>query len=227
MPISFSDLGLFADIVGAILLYFFGISPQLNRDGSVMLSAGTSRTEKIKARRYDLFARLGMGLVFFGFILQWIGDHNTEPVANVSLLAIALVATSVFVLVVLLLVTRRLIKARVALVAQYVPQFRQDQASFNRDHLWQFEATNHTRKRLQDVDLCFSREVTQVDILRPGVGSESKTKLQTVALGALGPDEKVIIRVWNLGSGPGSAEDVYLAIGKKVIRPRLLPSLDF
>ena len=205
MPISFSDLGLFADMVGAILLYLFGISPQLSRDGSVMLSAGTSRTEKIKAQRYELFARLGMILVFFGFILQWIGDHNTEPVAATSFSTIVYVVGGVVVMVLLWLIMRWLLKRKIALVAQYIPQFKNDQVSFNMDHLWQFEVTNYTRKRLQGVDFCLPYKVTKIDVLRPGIGSESKTDLQTVALDALGPDEKVIIRVWNLGSGPGSA----------------------
>lgn len=51
MPVSFSDFGLFADIVGAILLYLFGLPPQLDREGTILLSAGTSNAEKKRAKR--------------------------------------------------------------------------------------------------------------------------------------------------------------------------------
>lgn len=69
-----NSIGLIFDIVGVILIFIFGISPSIDRSGSVSLSLGTDEKEKQKANVYDRYSRAGLILVVVGFTLQLIGN---------------------------------------------------------------------------------------------------------------------------------------------------------
>ena len=65
------SLGLFLDIIGAMLLFFFGLPPKIDRDGSInIITEQIDEGEKKKAEKYDLIGRSGLILLILGFALQ-------------------------------------------------------------------------------------------------------------------------------------------------------------
>jgi hypothetical protein len=66
-----NSLGLFCDIAGVVLLYFFGLPAHVSRSGhGAILQEQEDLAEKARARRYDFWARFGFGLLVIGFALQ-------------------------------------------------------------------------------------------------------------------------------------------------------------
>ncbi len=73
---NINSLGLILDIFGAILIFLFGISPNISREGHINLILEQEDTsEKEKAKKYDSYSRIGMYLLIAGFILQLISNH--------------------------------------------------------------------------------------------------------------------------------------------------------
>lgn len=71
---TMTSLGLFLDVVGAVLIFFFGVPTGLNKDGSVGWEVEDSKEQRIKAAKYDCVARVGLVLLILGFILQLLGS---------------------------------------------------------------------------------------------------------------------------------------------------------
>lgn len=70
-----NNLGLFLDIIGAILIAFYGIPPKVDREGTVLLAVKKGKKEELKkAKKYDFISGLGFALLIFGFILQIISN---------------------------------------------------------------------------------------------------------------------------------------------------------
>ena len=66
-----NSIGLVLGMIGVVLLFFYGISPMIDSDGTVFLAAEQEdENEKKKAKKYNCFSRLGLILIFIGFILQ-------------------------------------------------------------------------------------------------------------------------------------------------------------
>lgn len=74
---TITNLGLFFDIVGATLMFFFGVPSGLSKDGSVGWEAEDSNEQRIKAAKFDCVARIGLTLLILGFILQLIGSISS------------------------------------------------------------------------------------------------------------------------------------------------------
>lgn len=79
MAISIADwinsLGLLMDIVGAVLLWKYGLPEALSREGhSCLILEQVDETEKAKAASYDRWSRAGLGLLIAGFALQLISN---------------------------------------------------------------------------------------------------------------------------------------------------------
>ena len=75
MSTYISSAGLVLDIIGAVLIWRFGLPPSVRREGhSYLLLEGTDEAEKAKAARYDRYGQIGIGLLITGFLLQLVGN---------------------------------------------------------------------------------------------------------------------------------------------------------
>jgi hypothetical protein len=82
MPISntINSAGLIFDILGAGILWRFGLPPSINRDGHITITCQqTNEQEKDKAGLYDFLSHLGLFLVALGFVFQLISNFITAP----------------------------------------------------------------------------------------------------------------------------------------------------
>ena len=63
--------GLSCDVLGALLVLFFGLPPNVSRGGVIGLAIEREDPiEAAKAVRYEHFGRFGGGLIILGFVLQ-------------------------------------------------------------------------------------------------------------------------------------------------------------
>lgn len=70
-----NSAGLVCDIVGAVLLWLYGLSEQIDRTGATTFATEDVDTEApARAKRYDKYARLGLALLVIGFVLQLISN---------------------------------------------------------------------------------------------------------------------------------------------------------
>jgi len=64
-------VGLGLDVIGVVLIFIFALPADVRRGGaSFLMLDGEDADEKRKAKRYDLWARLGLILLVSGFLLQ-------------------------------------------------------------------------------------------------------------------------------------------------------------
>lgn len=71
-----SGVGLVCDVIGAVPIRLCGLPPPVSRTGAVyLILERCDEAEKARAGRYDRYARLGIGLLVFGFLLQLVADH--------------------------------------------------------------------------------------------------------------------------------------------------------
>jgi hypothetical protein len=70
-----SCAGLILDIVGACLIWHFGLPKNVDRNGNVyMILEQQDASEIAKAKRYDRISLLGLCLLISGFVLQLLGN---------------------------------------------------------------------------------------------------------------------------------------------------------
>jgi hypothetical protein len=70
-----NSIGLISDIIGAGLLWRYGLPAPISRGGVIhLILEQVDEAEKAKAMRYDRLSLLGMALLVFGFLLQLISD---------------------------------------------------------------------------------------------------------------------------------------------------------
>ncbi len=71
-----NSLGLFLDIVGAALIFKYGLPEDIKRDGSMDMSYEETDKNQIKLGRiYDIRSAIGFTLLIVGFILQIISNY--------------------------------------------------------------------------------------------------------------------------------------------------------
>jgi hypothetical protein len=69
-------VGLVFDICGVVFVFKYGLPEPLSREGSIyLILEQTDEAEKAKARKYDIWARVGLWLLLIGFILQLFGNY--------------------------------------------------------------------------------------------------------------------------------------------------------
>ena len=69
-----SLIGLFIDIVGAVILFKFGLPSEVNKNGGVPYVADEPDPEQVeKLKRYPRFAKFGIVLLIAGFFFQFLG----------------------------------------------------------------------------------------------------------------------------------------------------------
>jgi hypothetical protein len=70
-----NSAGLILDIVGAVLVWRYGLPEAISRTGaSPLILEETDEGEIAKAMRYDRIAQLGIGLLIAGFGLQLVSN---------------------------------------------------------------------------------------------------------------------------------------------------------
>lgn len=75
LAVIVNSTGLVLDIVGATLLWKYGLPENVSRDGSdAITSEGTNHQEIAKAKRYDTLGNIGMALLALGFGLQLVSN---------------------------------------------------------------------------------------------------------------------------------------------------------
>lgn len=66
-----NSIGLVLGMIGVGLVFFYGISPMIDSDGAVfMIAEHEDENEKKRAKKYNCLSRLGLILIFIGFVLQ-------------------------------------------------------------------------------------------------------------------------------------------------------------
>ena len=65
-----NTVGLALDIVGVVLLFRFGLPPDVRRGGANFFTWGIDNDEARTASRYDKISWSALGLIVFGFALQ-------------------------------------------------------------------------------------------------------------------------------------------------------------
>lgn len=68
-------VGLTLDIIGVLMLFKYGLPPELNRDGAIFLVCEENDEEQIrKAKRYDKYSYSALTLLVIGFLLQLLAN---------------------------------------------------------------------------------------------------------------------------------------------------------
>jgi hypothetical protein len=74
-----NSAGLILDIIGAGLLWKFGLPAEITRSGATFLTTeGRDQSEVARARHYDQASSWGFGLLVVGFALQ-LGSNFLAP----------------------------------------------------------------------------------------------------------------------------------------------------
>lgn len=71
-----NDIGLFLDIIGAVLLFKFGLPASVDREGHIHIITEQFDEEEIKKGKfYERWGKIGLGLLILGFIFQLVSNH--------------------------------------------------------------------------------------------------------------------------------------------------------
>ncbi len=74
MASTINSLGLGLDIIGALLLFKYGLPAKIDPEGHRHLSLGVDQAELARAKRYQAFSRFAALLLFLGFVLQLVSN---------------------------------------------------------------------------------------------------------------------------------------------------------
>ncbi len=71
-----NSLGLFLDIVGALLLIKFGIPPKIDREGHQhLILEQVDESEIARAKTFDRWSTFAISLIVAGFVLQLVSNY--------------------------------------------------------------------------------------------------------------------------------------------------------
>ncbi len=80
-------LGLLSGFAGALLLFCYGVPPDMNRGGLHKLRLANDEEMEHRVKRYTILNRLGMALIAVAFLLQFGVSRPTEPKVTVSIMS--------------------------------------------------------------------------------------------------------------------------------------------
>lgn len=70
-----NSFGLILDIIGAILIFKYGIPEKISRKGEIFFTGNEEdEDEKLVAKKYDYYSRIGLILIIIGFSLQLLSN---------------------------------------------------------------------------------------------------------------------------------------------------------
>jgi hypothetical protein len=70
-----SSFGLILDIVGALIIFHYGLPQNIDRSGKVyIVTSEVDETEKSQANFFDRMSLFGISLLVLGFIMQGAGN---------------------------------------------------------------------------------------------------------------------------------------------------------
>ena len=76
MAITLNTLGLILDIIGVIILFKFGLPADVSKEGHIgMAFQGTNTDDIKKYKKFDIWSRIGLGLLILGFLLQIVSNY--------------------------------------------------------------------------------------------------------------------------------------------------------
>lgn len=68
-----SPIGLIFDVIGAILVYRYGLPEEISRTGAITrVLDQENELETVKAKKYDKYSKCGFYLLILGFLLQFV-----------------------------------------------------------------------------------------------------------------------------------------------------------
>jgi hypothetical protein len=71
----FGPIGLILDIIGAYLIFKYGLPEELSRTGATFIVTEEENADEIvKAKKYDKLSKLGFRLLIVGFLFQLISS---------------------------------------------------------------------------------------------------------------------------------------------------------
>lgn len=228
LKIIISIIGLTLDSIGAVFIFFFGIPPNLDRKGTILLALeGEDREEKNKARKYDFLSHTGLMLFFLGFILQIFSNFARGNV-GVDKLKTFFLLLSVGVLVVfsiawiIFIVWRIFLKMQVTFRGQYCSII--EKGNNGQTHFWKFKIRNEGEGRI-NFEFCLPGNVEYWEVVQSKRDIQKCENKQKIDIKELDPNDYLEVRVWNMGTGGG--KNTYLCFnGKKIIYPKIYPFLD-
>jgi hypothetical protein len=72
---TLDSFGLFLDIVGALLIFKYGLPKSISREGHIsIILEQEDEQEKKKAKFYDQRARMGLVFLILGFLFQFVSN---------------------------------------------------------------------------------------------------------------------------------------------------------
>lgn len=73
------SVGLFLDIIGAFLIYKYGLPEEVSRTGLISRAVEQEDPEEVeKGKRYDRLSKIGFFLLILGFIFQLVSSIKTN-----------------------------------------------------------------------------------------------------------------------------------------------------
>lgn len=73
----FNIVGLILDIIGVLMLFKYGIPPEVSKDGSFAITInipGETEIAKAKGKKYTRLSNLALTLLFLGFFIQLVAN---------------------------------------------------------------------------------------------------------------------------------------------------------
>lgn len=68
-------IGLILDIMGAYLIFKYGLPEEVSRTGSIgLILEQEDEEEKAKGKKYDKFSKIGFYLLILGFVFQLVSS---------------------------------------------------------------------------------------------------------------------------------------------------------